>query len=307
MSTPIYNIPFVVQNGVLAHQKSCRFFGCPPNGQILIRSTEEFADAMAHWHDFIQIWYVLDGVYAHTIRDRTEFLSAGDLAIVPPFHRHALSDWQELPFQTVCIEFSMQYLESIMEDAHLRTAFLRPTEFAGAAASFSVPAQLRPWVDECMRRLAAEFAENRSKCLALRREELAKLLRLLAEQALAASVSAADDAWRHFRVMRQAIDYAQAHYQDHVTLEEISKVCQMSRCSFSRLFKEITGNTFCEYLCMVRVMIAAQYLGTTDLSVPEVMRLSGFRTRANFYRIYRYYFGLTPAEARRGRSKERLN
>lgn len=307
MSTPIYKTPFVMQNGVLASPESYRFFTCPSNSQILIRSVDSFCDAHAHWHDFVQIWYILDGVFEHTIHGKTECLSAGDLAIVPLFHQHALRDCHETPFQTVCIEFSVQYLESIIEDAYLRSVFLRPLEFAGSATSFSLPMTVRPWVDVCIRRLAAEFSKDPQRCLILFHEELAKLLRLLAEEALAFGTFAESASWQHFNMIYRVLKYTQAHYQDNITLEKISRYCQMSRSGFSRLFKEITGNTYLEYLHIVRTSIATRYLDITEMSIPEIILLSGFRTRANFYRYYQYYVGLSPTQVRKGIPKERLN
>lgn len=286
---------------MLALAKHSRFFNLPPHQQILIRSTQRFSDAMPHWHDFIQLWYVLEGVFRHEFRDRVELLPAGTAVIVPPFHKHALSDDEDQPYRVACLEFSTEYLESVLDDTLCRTAYLRPLTYAGQAVSFAVPGQARAQAEELIPPLVDAFAQDFQKCLALRRGDIQELLLLFGDQALAcAATGNTSSSWRHFKAIRQAVSYALEHYREPITLEEVSRYCQMSRCRFARMFKEITGNTFVEYLSMLRVSAAARTLSSTDVGMEEVMRRSGFRTRANFYRIFQYYVGLTPAEVRKG-------
>jgi AraC-like DNA-binding protein len=64
---------------------------------------------------------------------------------------------------------------------------------------------------------------------------------------------------------------------------------------FTRLFKREEGMSLGRYLLRLRVERAKQLLAGTPLSVEQVRKASGFRTRAYFHRTFKRAVGTTPA------------
>jgi AraC-like DNA-binding protein len=72
----------------------------------------------------------------------------------------------------------------------------------------------------------------------------------------------------------------------------------MSESRFSRFFRRATGNTFTDFVNLVRVNRACQLLMETNRQVTRICYEVGFNNVANFNRRFREIKGMTPSEFR---------
>ena len=72
----------------------------------------------------------------------------------------------------------------------------------------------------------------------------------------------------------------------------------MSESRFSRFFRRATGNTFTDFVNLVRVNRACQLLMETDRQVTRICYEVGYQNVANFNRRFREIKGMTPSEFR---------
>jgi AraC-like DNA-binding protein len=72
----------------------------------------------------------------------------------------------------------------------------------------------------------------------------------------------------------------------------------MSESRFSRFFRRATGNTFTDFVNLVRVNRACRLLMETDRQVTRICYEVGFNNVANFNRRFREIKGMTPSEFR---------
>lgn len=93
-------------------------------------------------------------------------------------------------------------------------------------------------------------------------------------------------------------DWAAMRLAEPVTLEAAARQAAMSVRTFTRRFREETGQTFGQWLTAVRVEAARELLEATDLSVESVARRCGFGTSAAFRAQFRAGTGLSPAAYR---------
>lgn len=94
------------------------------------------------------------------------------------------------------------------------------------------------------------------------------------------------------------IEYIDDHYMEELNLEEIAEATGFSKYHFSRLFKQYTGFTFCDYLCHRRIRVAEELLARPDLSITEVALQAGFPSISTFNRLFKQYKSCTPSEYR---------
>lgn len=99
-------------------------------------------------------------------------------------------------------------------------------------------------------------------------------------------------------VIRKAMAYIQAHFQDDLTREDVADAVFLSSAYFSRFFKQKTGLSFIDYLTSVRMQKAVELLGTR-MKVGEIARKVGYQSRNRFFINFRLYTGYTPTEYRR--------
>lgn len=97
----------------------------------------------------------------------------------------------------------------------------------------------------------------------------------------------------------RAMDYITLHYMEPLRIEELAKWCHISETHFRRVFSEYINMSPLEYVNLVRVQAACNYLKNTDESVSDIASKCGFTTPSTFNRNFRHVTGISPSEWRR--------
>jgi len=104
---------------------------------------------------------------------------------------------------------------------------------------------------------------------------------------------------RDAQPIRTAKLYIRKHFQEPVTLEEVSAAVGFSVNYFSTLFKKETGEGFTKYLTRVRMDEARALLRDTGRPVAEICRSVGYGDLKHFTHTFKAETGLTPGEYRK--------
>jgi len=92
--------------------------------------------------------------------------------------------------------------------------------------------------------------------------------------------------------------YITTNYYNDISLDEISKIANLSPTAFCRLFKQRTNRHFVEYLNEVRISNACKFLLETNLNISEIAFQCGYKTLSNFNKIFKKTTALSPKEYR---------
>jgi AraC-like DNA-binding protein len=103
---------------------------------------------------------------------------------------------------------------------------------------------------------------------------------------------------RQERGTRRAAAYIREHLDEALSLAIVAKVAGFAPNYFSRLFQKDEGVTFAQYVQRQRLERAKQMLKSDILSIDEIRKVCGFRTRTHFHRAFRAAIKMTPAEYR---------
>lgn len=103
----------------------------------------------------------------------------------------------------------------------------------------------------------------------------------------------------------RAKEYINVHYKKELSLEHISKEMDMSPYYFSKLFKEVTGEGFIEYVTEVRINKAKQMLLDGQSTMKEICVAIGYSDPNYFSRIFKKCIGKTPTEFKEGGANEK--
>lgn len=96
----------------------------------------------------------------------------------------------------------------------------------------------------------------------------------------------------------EAVDYIVEHYTEELSISRVAQISGMSEASFTRYFKQVTGNRFSEFVNLVRVRQACSLLIETTEPVSSICFDSGFQNLANFNRQFLRLKGCTPSNYR---------
>lgn len=93
--------------------------------------------------------------------------------------------------------------------------------------------------------------------------------------------------------------YITDHCAERITLENMAQKAGLSKCYFSKMFKEYTGQTFPSFLTSERLHIAERLLCDESLSITDVAYGSGFNSMATFNRVFFKWKGVNPTAFRK--------
>lgn len=85
----------------------------------------------------------------------------------------------------------------------------------------------------------------------------------------------------------------------NLSMNQVSDHVDMSAAYLGRLFKQITGISFTEYLTKFRLDTASELLKNTDMTVNDISNEVGFTNSSYFYIIFKKYMECTPNQYRK--------
>lgn len=98
---------------------------------------------------------------------------------------------------------------------------------------------------------------------------------------------------RSDRIILMAKEYMKEHFDEEISLEEISAYVEINPYYFSKLFKKIEGKNFKDYLIELRMDIAKDLLKTTNLTIKEIAYKVGYSDANYFSRAFKRYTGIS--------------
>lgn len=97
-------------------------------------------------------------------------------------------------------------------------------------------------------------------------------------------------------IIGMSLEYIKNNFHKDISLDDVSKVVNISPYYFSRIFKEGTGKNFVEYLTEIRIEKAKELLETTEYSMKEICTMCGYSDPNYFSRSFKKNVGVTPTE-----------
>lgn len=104
---------------------------------------------------------------------------------------------------------------------------------------------------------------------------------------------------KHQVIINSVIDYIQLQYAEaDLSLKQIAAEFKMSQGYLGQLFRETCNKSVGKYINDVRMEKVLYLLRSTDWSVRDIAVKTGYLNEANFYKVFKKEFGVTPNEYR---------
>jgi AraC-like DNA-binding protein len=251
-----------------------------------------------HWHEDPEFTVILEGEMFYQVNDRILHLKAGQGVFVNSNMLH--SGWNETD---ECVYIPLNFYPTILygeSNRRMKEKYVDPI-----IKSQNLPYLVfDPSKSEAQERIISALSE--AHILYKEKKELheIKIQRLLLEiwelmlpEALEAIRAETDDsAVKSVVRVKKAIDYIEANFAEHITLDELARACGLSRSEFCRCFKRIMNDTPMEYLNKTRIRKSLPLLLSRDYSVTQTAMLSGFSGSSYFSECFRKYMFCSPLE-----------
>lgn len=251
-----------------------------------------------HWHEEMELIYVLRGQLLVNAGGTDFTLTAGQVLIINPRQLHLMmANDPHVAYHTLL--FPLELISFQARDQLEQTVF-RPLRTNQRNFLNLVPEQVL--TPENLALLDRAVTINQQKPHLYQLETRLLLLRFLLEVLRSAPLTDGDTNSADEQ-QRQLLEYIRMHYRRKLSLSELAQEFHLSPKYLSRYFRETFHLTFSDYIGHLRMSHAKELLENTDLSVTEIAAQSGFSGVSFFIRQFTETNGCSPLKWRK-RQKE---
>ncbi len=104
---------------------------------------------------------------------------------------------------------------------------------------------------------------------------------------------------RYLERLESITKFVKKHYNEDISLDDISAQAGLNPEYFSRFFKKYMGTTFLKYLNSVRLHHFYTDLTNSDCSISELIEKNGFTNYKMFMKLFKDTYVYTPSEIRK--------
>lgn len=241
---------------------------------------------LSHFHEEIEIIYVLDGEVNITAESGLFTARQGDIAIFMPFEIHSFSSM---------VENHLYVMKLNCSNSVERTDFSK-LRFKSNLASSST--SLCKAVSSLMDTVCKEIREKKPgyayACNSLSNMIICEIMR--SENLTKADASLSKKHLNALTLLENVNNYIEEHYKEPVSLRDAAKFCNFSEYYFAHFFKETTGLTFFDFLTSYRLEKAVGLLRYSNKNITETAFECGFSNTRAFNRAFKTKFNITPSE-----------
>lgn len=251
-----------------------------------------------HRHRHFELTWIEAGFGLRFVSENVQPFEPGDLALLGPEVPHT---WMSLPTgdTDLCAATVVQFAASLVVESALPEFARAASIVTQASRGLQIDGAARGLVIALLRRMRSsdDFGRLAALCEVLGvLVEHRSSLSPIAESGTNAVTVASGRAGR--RRVDRILEWIHANLARDLTVEEASRLAQVTPAAFSRFFQREVGRTFSAYLNDVRCAEAALRLHHTDRLIRAIAHRCGYKTLSHFNRQFRIRMGVSPRQFR---------
>ncbi|MDO4294364.1 MAG: AraC family transcriptional regulator [Eubacteriales bacterium] len=252
--------------------------------QVFVNSRREKGQYFdAHWHEHIELHYVVRGATRIELNQETYLAQKGSLVIANSNVLHA-GFCDGIAFDALVMIFNMEDLSAELAEKNL---------------IFQPMIRGDRHIDELMLQI---YREQEKKELGWRlacKGALLQLIPYLARRYVQEMLTDRESMRRRKNLERlnTVLQYIQEHYGEDISNSQLAGLIHVSPDRFSHLFRESMGAAPLQYINEIRLKKAMNLLKNGDCTAAQAADAVGFSDYNHFGRMFRRFFGCTPMEA----------
>lgn len=252
-----------------------------------------------HWHEELEILYVLDGRLELIIDGVSYIIGPNSVALIPPNLLHIAYRINNERCRFCSIVFSIDLIASKTADKIQREQLQPFLENPFLENYILLPgSQQQSEVQKLIHTFEKTFIEE-SFC----RELLIKgvIIQLLAQLIQTKNLKIQKTNAKKLQEERERtiIEFISSNFDEKLTLSSLANSVMLSKEQFTRFFKKSFRTSPIHYLNQFRLQKATELLQQTDLQIIEIAQLVGFDSSNYFSSSFRKCFGISPSEFRK--------
>jgi AraC-like DNA-binding protein len=257
-----------------------------------------------HWHERVEILYILKGSFNAYISGAQWEGCQGDIIVVNTGLIHSFFDPSPNAHVRI-LQFGLEIFDEILIDTH-DWNLQGPVFSRRSLVTASQDGRIHTRLEKLIMDIFEEFHQkNPGYRLAIKSKlyELAVIFlreisteAVFRERRLVNKKNSTQHLERIFSLMLESFD------DPDFSLEDIARGIGLSKFHLSRFLKKQTGQGFHDHLTRIRLRQAEKYLVESNRQVADIAYTCGFQSLTTFNRLFKAYTGTSPSIYRNGKN-----
>lgn len=251
-----------------------------------------------HWHEEMEIIYVISGTGVATVNYITYELHIGDILIIRPNDIHSLSQHNNDSWEYFNILFKLTLLEDKLSNNSYFNYYkplIDHTKKLPTIIKSNTPLsdKLAPNIKDLIINRKSNITDNELLIKAKLFTIMYYLQDYLAQDKKSISTESSDSK------LKEILLYISKNYSSLISIDKIAKECCYSKSYFMKFFKKQTGYSFIHYLNNYRLEIATKLLSDNTDTITNIAISVGFENVPYFVRSFKQRYNMSPREFRK--------
>ena len=250
-----------------------------------------------HWHDEIEIIYIVDGRLELKIPSKSFYVEKGDCFVINSniLHYGVAADYCQLQ----SLVFSPTFISG-NDDSVFAKKYVRPLLSCNAFSGCPIPQHEEENTIQWFYR-AFDAMEHESYGFEfIVRENLSRICLFLAQK-FKDELNVPDTIQSLDNVrIRKMLSYIHKNYSHDIALSGIASVADIGERECLRCFQKTLQLSPIQYLLKYRIMRGAEMLlHNPENSISDIAAFCGFDSPSNFSKVFKRFYNCTPREYRK--------
>lgn len=251
-----------------------------------------------HWHNEIEICYIMQGTGKYLINGIDYDFIAGDIFVISNDDIHLCYDDNDMIMQVVMFDsffigsgsanpFDFEYMRIFMDNLYSHKKKIECTyKYAEVLA-------------DILTEIQAEYESMQKGYEMMIKSLLLRFFTLIFRNIPENSDSGKGISRNAVDKIRNILLYIDMNYYENIDLKLLEEKFEISRPYLCNTFKSLTGISPVNYIIRRRITEAKQKLVSTEKSIIEISEECGFNSLSNFNSLFKRMTGLTPSSYRK--------
>lgn len=257
------------------------------SAKLLYVSTAKYGGdwhSVPHAHTCAELFYVVGGKGQIQIDDRLFPVSTDDLVIVNPQIRHTEISLPSHPLEYIVL--GVDGLELMVKEDNDQQFYIISLKNSGSDIQF--------FLRDMLREIENKAPGYDAVCQDLLDILVIRLMRV--SDFSAQLVPSIMQVSKEGAIVHR---YIESHFKENITLDDLAEVAHLSKYHLTHLFTRDYGVSPIRFLLSLRIRESCYLLRSTDLSLAQIARISGFSSPSYFSQSFRKAEGASPTDYRR--------
>ncbi len=276
------------------------------NFEFYVEKNAENLNSHMHVHKYTEMIIFTKGTAVHAVEDMQIPVRAGSVSVIVPGIKHCFLNAVDTEYYIFSFDldrllntnYQLRQLEGL-QAFFISTAYYRYRHIF--ASTMELEEDLS-FVEMLCNLILQVFLQKNGGYEIAVKEYFFTLMIYLSGKYMPENKTVNDN----FQDIERSKSYLEMHYTERLLIRELAQMANISERHYTRMFKQIYGETPLAYIIKCRLDHACALLQESRKTITEISEECGFPDMASFSKIFKRAYGSSPKDYRKNKKLGKL-